>query len=244
MRDRLRQLLAQNSAPGAAIQAAKKDNGIEVSIYDVIDPWFGVSAAAFKAAIAGAGDAPLTVRINSPGGDVFDGRAIANLIAQHPGPTHCIVDGLAASSASTVAVAGNKLSMSAGSMLMVHNAWVMAMDNAAGLRATADVLDKVDAQIATSYAAKAKCSVEDALAWMAAETWFTAEEAVAAGLADEALAAEAKMKNFNLAAFDRAPQALIDRIAASIAQPEPPVDFAAMRAAAERRLRLYDHLAA
>lgn len=245
MRNRLRQMLAQNLTAGRPIAAVKNatGDGIEVSIYDVIDPWFGVSAASFKAAIAGAGDAPLTVRINSPGGDVFDGRAIANMIAQHPGPTTCIVDGLAASSASTIAVAAQKTVMADGSMLMVHNAWIMALDNAAGLRQAADVLDKIDRQIAADYARKAKCTLDEALAWMAAETWFPADEAVTAGLADEVLAVPAKMQNFNLGAFDRAPQDLLDRIAAA-QKPEPNHNFAAMRAAAERRLRLFDHIAA
>lgn len=245
MRNRLRQLLAQNATTGRALNAVRNDAGVEIMVYDVIDPWFGVSAAAFQKELAAAGDAPVTVRLNSPGGDVFEGRAIASLIAQRAAPVRCVVDGLAASAASTIAVAGKELVMAAGSFLMVHQSWSMAMDNAPGLRALADLLDKVDLQIAGDYARKAGCSLDQAMAWMRAETWFTADEAVAANLANQVLAADATLQPFNLAAFDRAPSALLDRIAAlqRPAQPAEP-DLEAMRAAAERRLRLFDHLAA
>ena len=213
-RNRLRQLIAQNSAGSTPIQARRNEAGagIEVLIYDVIDAYWGVSAQGFAKAIAGAGTEPLTIRVNSPGGDVFEGRAIASLIRAHQGPTAVIVDGLAASAASTIAVAAKSVSMAAGSFLMVHQSWAFAMDNAPGLRSLADLLEKVDGQIAADYAAKASVSQQQALDWMNAETWFTAEEAVAAGLADAVLATDAQLQAHNLAAYDRVPQALTDRI--------------------------------
>lgn len=242
--NRLRQLVGQNFGTGQPVKTARNQAGaVEIMIYDVIDPWFGISAASIAQAIKDAGDAPLVIRLNSPGGDVFDGRAIANQIAQHAAPTEVIVDGLAASAASTIAIAANKLTMAAGSFLMIHCAWSFVMDNADGMRAMASLLDKIDGEIAADYARKAGCTPQQAMDWMKAETWFTAEEAQAAGLADAVLASDAKMQAFNLAAYDRTPRALIDRIAALSAAPDTP-DFEAMRAQAARRLRLFDHLAA
>jgi ATP-dependent Clp protease, protease subunit len=234
-RNRLQQLLAQNTATGAPLSVVRNDAGIEVQIYDVIDAWFGVSAQAFADAIKGAGSLPLTVRLNSPGGDVFEGRAIASLLRAHPGPTAVVVDGLAASAASTIAVAANTTTMAKGSFLMVHRSWAFAMDNAEGLRGLANLLDKIDSQIAADYVAKSGASLADAEAWMKAETWFTADEAVAAKLADAVGETTAELKAFNLTAFDRAPRSLIDRV-----QPPASPDPGALRAAAERRARLYD----
>jgi ATP-dependent protease ClpP protease subunit len=245
-RNRLRQLIAQNNGAGTPIQARRNQAspGIEVLIYDVIDASWGVSAQGFAKAIAGAGAEPLTIRVNSPGGDVFEGRAIASLIRAHQGPTSVIVDGLAASAASTIAVSAQSVSMALGSFLMIHQSWALAMDNAPGLRGLADLLEKVDSQIAADYAAKASISQQQALDWMAAETWFTAEEAVAAGLADAVLTADAQLQAHNLAAYDRVPQALVDRIAALQRPDQEQPDQAALRAAAERRLRLYERTAA
>lgn len=237
---RYRQLIGQNAprqdASLPVIQAKTTDAGVEVLIYDVIDPWWGVSAKGFADAIAGAGDRPLTVRLNSPGGDVFDGRAIASMIRAHKGPTKAIIDGLAASAASTIAVAANETVMATGAFLMVHNSWAFAMDNATGLRQMADLLEKIDGQIGADYAAKAGVTPEQAKAWMDAETWFTAEEAVTAGLAASVLEDAASIKDFNLSAFERAPQALINRIAA---QNDNAQAVTALRNAAERRMRLY-----
>jgi ATP-dependent Clp protease protease subunit len=238
--NRLRQLIGENFATGAGIQARRNQSGegVEVLIYDVIDAWFGVSAQSFAKAIAGADGQPLTIRVNSPGGDVFEGRAIASQIRAYTGPTTIIVDGLAASAASTIAVAANSTTMAKGSFLMVHQSWAFAMDNAPGLRQLADLLDKVDTQVAADYAAKAGVTQAAALDWMKVETWFTAEEAVAAGLANAVLDAEGQLQAFNLAAFDHVPATLQDRINALSAPAKP--DQAALRSAAERRLRLYD----
>lgn len=243
VRNRLQQLVAQNAGTGIPLSVVKNEAGIEVQIYDLIDPWWGVSAKSFADAIKGAGASPLTVRLNSPGGDVFEGRAIASLIRAHQGPTVAIVDGLAASAASTIAVAAKSLTMAKGSFLMVHRSWAWAMDNAEGLRTLAGLLEKIDGSIAGDYVAKSGASRAQAEAWMEAETWFTADEAVAAKLADAVGETEAQLKPFNLKAFDNPPAALLARLAppADPAPPEP--DLAALRAHAARRLRLLDYVA-
>lgn len=240
MRDRLRQLLAQNAGKGAGIQARVVNGATEVLVYDIIDPWFGVSASAFAEAVAKAGSGALTVRVNSPGGDVFEGRTMANIIRNHKGPTMVVVDGLAASAATHLVMAGDRAEMARGAFLMVHEAWVFAIDNKRGLRKTADLLEKVDGEIAADYVAKAGVTAAQAAAWMEAETWFTAEEAVEAKLADALAEAEADVKAFNLSAYDRPPQALLDRIAALAEAPAAATSAEQIRAAHERRLHLYD----
>lgn len=239
MRDRLRQLLSQNAGKGAGISARQVNGATEILVYDVIDPWFGISAKAFADAVSAAGDGPLTVRVNSPGGDVFEGRAMANAIRNHKGASLIVVDGLAASAATHLVMAGDRAEMARGSFLMVHEAWCFCIDNKRGLRKTANLLEKVDGEIAADYVGKAGVSAEQAEAWMEAETWFTAEEAVTAKLADAMAEADADVKGFNLAAFERPPQALLDSIAALAANDAGPTQ-AQLRAAAERRLRLYD----
>lgn len=245
--NRLLQLLADNqrraTVPGLRAEASA--TGLEIFVYDVIDPWFGVSAKAIGEAMRASPDAAVTLRINSPGGDAFEGRAIASLIRAHKGPTRAVVDGIAASAASTIAIAAGELAMAEGSFLMVHNAWTFALGNAADLEQTAKLLRKVDAELAADYAKRSGATLAQAEAWMAAETWFTAQEAVDAGLANAALTDPAAFAAFNLAAFDHAPQALVDRIAALMKPPandEPTADQ--LRAAAARRLRLFEDRAA
>lgn len=242
MKNRLFQLMAANVANGAGIQAKDTGNGLEVLIYDVIDPWWGVSAKGVADAIRGAGDAPLTIRVNSPGGDAFEGRAIASLIRAYKGPTRAIVDGVAASAASTVAIAAGTTEMAVGSFMMIHNAWTIAMGNADDLVSTAKLLSKVDAELAADYARKSGKTTAECAAWMQDETWFTAEEAVDAGMASAVLEDAASFAAFNLAGFDRTPKALADRIAAAVNDQGGPSPEA-VRAALERRMRLFDRAA-
>ena len=139
--------------------AAKKDTVLEVLIYDVIgyDWWTdgGCTVATLAAQIKAAGEfSSLSVRINSPGGDVFEGVAIGNLLRAQGKPVAVHVDGIAASAASVIAMAGDTICMGQGSMMMIHNAWTTASGNAAELRKVADTLDKVSSSIAETYTAK------------------------------------------------------------------------------------------
>jgi ATP-dependent Clp protease protease subunit len=124
------------------------------------------------------------VRINSVGGSAFGGVALYNALQAHPGEVTCFVEGLAASAASLVAMAG-KTCMGVGAMMMIHPPLTVAMGNASELRKTADTLDKVQSGIAAIYTAKTGLSAKDVNDLVNAETWMTAEEAVAAGFADE-----------------------------------------------------------
>jgi len=146
------------------------------------------TALMVKAQLEAAGKAPVLVTINSPGGDAFEGIAIYNLLRAHVGNVTVNVLGLAASAASIIAMAGDKIVMGEGAFLMIHSAWGLVMGNRNDLREFADMLDKVDTSVAELYARRSKQSVADVLAMMEAETWLTGAEAVKKGFADEAIA--------------------------------------------------------
>lgn len=148
--------------------------------------WGGVSAEEFISDLAKLGPVNrLEVRINSIGGDVFEGIAIYNAIKNHPAAEKvCYVDGIAASSASVVAMACKSLTMGTGAQLMIHNPWTFAMGDATELRSMADLLDKTSGELAGIYSAKCGKSTDECRAMMDAETWLTGTEAMDAKLAD------------------------------------------------------------
>jgi ATP-dependent protease ClpP protease subunit len=196
---RYREIL--NAAPreGLIFRAAKDDAPAELLIYDQIGASFwedGVMAKDVIAALAKADGKPIVARINSPGGDVFEGFAIYNALIAYKGGLTTVVDGIAASAASWIALAGSKMSMNAASMFMIHDSSVMAYGNKADLTALAGIMAKLDGQFAEIYAAKTGMSIDDVAAAMSAETYYTAAEAEAAGFADEVIPApSAKAKN-------------------------------------------------
>ena len=209
---RISNLLAQPKGAGWYRVTNSAGGPTRVDIYDEIGgSWMfgGVSAVDFVATLAGI-EGDLEVHINSPGGDVFDGLAIYNSLAARQGAVTTIVDGLAASAASFIAQAGTIREIAPGAMMMIHDAHGYGGGNAAELREYADMLDKVSDNLASIYARHSG----QADGWrdtMRATTWYTADEAVAAGLADrvsdrpdaEALAAAAK---FDLSVFANAPE--------------------------------------
>lgn len=184
----------------------------EILIYDVIDPdpWFGgVSAQDFVRDLANVDAKNLTVRINSPGGDVYDAIAITNALRDFDGTVTTVVDGLAASAASFIAIGGSdELVMSRNSELMIHDARGFCIGDASAMGEYAEWLNRCSDNIAAIYAEK---SGGDAAEWrvaMTAETWYGADEAVTAGLADrvkESATSDAKASNhFDLSVFAHA----------------------------------------
>lgn len=174
----------------AAVETVADGDVLEVMITGRIGAsfWYGgISAAMVASAIEGhTGD--LRLRINSPGGDAFEGFAIYNLLSGYPGHITSRIDGLAASAASMIAMVGDTIEMSPASMFMIHDAWSVAIGNADDMRAEADVIDSISQIGAELYADKAGGT---AAAWrgkMRAETWYDPSESVTAGLADVALA--------------------------------------------------------
>jgi ATP-dependent Clp protease, protease subunit len=204
MQNRLMQLMMANRGKGfARVDAAKADTGeATVWLYDYIvataqeAEWFGgVAAETLVKEIAGITAGTINLRINSPGGDVFGGRAIELALRQHPANVIVQVDGVAASAASVVAMAGDTIKIPAGSMIMIHRAWTMALGNTNDMIKTAALLAKIDDTLAATYAARTGANAAAMLALMDAESWLTGEEAVAQKFADELTGAAAKAAN-------------------------------------------------
>lgn len=190
--------------------AAKTDDGpAELLIYDEIDSWYGISADQFARDLKAIDNDAITVRINSPGGSVFDGIAILNALRDHPATVTVVVDSLAASIASVIAMAGDEIVMNRNSQMMLHNAWAVCVGDARDMEKSAARLAQHNTNIAQIYADRAGGTVDDWLAVMAEETWLLADEAVAAGLADrvvelpekESDSAAARASVFDLSAF-------------------------------------------
>lgn len=159
----------------------------DVYIYDEIGSswWGGVDAKEFVDEIGALQVDTINLYLNSPGGEAWDGIAIMNALKRHPATVDVTVDGLAASIASVIAMAGDSVTMGLGAQMMVHDAWGVVVGNAQDMQETAVALGKLSDSIASTYAHRAGGTVEDWRATMQAETWYTAEEAVTAGLADK-----------------------------------------------------------
>ena len=180
---------------------AKDDDGpTQVNIFDEIS-WYGITAQEFVDDLGGIkGD--IEVHINSPGGDAFDGITIYNALAGRKGVT-TVVDGLAASAASIIAQAGGTRTMSPGSMMMIHDAWALCIGDEADMLDTARVLGKLSDNIASVYAAHSTTPAAEWRKTMRADGWYTAQEAVDAGLADRLAERHGKSDADLAAGFDR-----------------------------------------
>lgn len=202
---------------GQGFRITAKADKAEVYIYeDVGDSFFGgVSAKSFADELKKAGSVKqIDVRINSFGGDVFDGLAIYRQLVDHPAKVTAYIDGLAASIASIIAMAGDEILISEAGFVMIHNASGGVIGTASDMRQMADTLETVTASLADVYVSRTKQTAEQIAAWMDAETWFTAADAVQHGFAT------ATMPNLKLAAkFDpqqykhlkRVPEAITGR---------------------------------
>jgi ATP-dependent protease ClpP protease subunit len=168
--------------------AASADEA-EVMLYDEVGGWYGATADQFIADLRGVTAPNLRVRINSPGGSVFEGVAIANALRAHPANITVQVDGIAASIASVIAMAGDRIEMGPNTMLMIHDASGVCLGNAADMEEMAELLDLISDNIADAYAARAGGTREQWRERMKAETWYLPEDAVENGLADEAVQA-------------------------------------------------------
>lgn len=174
--------------------AAGDDEERTISVYDVIgqDYWTGegVTAKRVAGALRSMGSGPVTVNVNSPGGDMFEGLAIYNLLREHKGEVTVKVLGLAASAASIIAMAGDHVQIARAGFLMIHNAWVVAVGNRNDLREYADTLEPFDSAMADIYAARTGHTEKAMAKLMDAETWIGGSAAVEDGFADELLASD------------------------------------------------------
>lgn len=173
-----------------AIRAAAQDDA-SISIYDPIgfDWWTGegVTAKRISAALRSIGPKDVTVLINSPGGDVFEGLAIYNLLREHQGKVTVKVLGLAASAASFIAMAADELQIARAGFLMIHNAWTIAAGDRLEFREAADFLETIDGTLADIYAARTGQSAEEMGRMMDVETWLGGKAAIDEGFADRML---------------------------------------------------------
>jgi len=191
---------------------AKANDTAEISIYDEIGFW-GVSAASFAQDLKSCGNnlKQINLHIHSPGGDVFDGIAIYNLLKNHPANVTVYIDGLAASMASVIAMAGNEVIMPENAMMMIHKPWGIQGGDAEDMRKYADLLDKVENTLIPAYASKTGKTPEELAEMLSEETWLTAKECVEQGFADklaEPLVAMASIKSRKLEDFENMPKAM------------------------------------
>lgn len=197
--------LIRNNARREPARIAAESEPDTLLLYDVIDPYWGVSATDFNTALASMAGKKVTLRVNSPGGDVFDGRAMAAAIAQH-GNVHAVIEGVAASAATYVTAACASVTIAQGAFYMIHNAWTMAYGNKDDLRTTAGLLDKIDGSILDDYERRTGQPRDQLAAWMDAETWFTAKEAVEHGFADSVSETASAKNSWDLSAYKNAPR--------------------------------------
>ncbi len=202
-------------------RAAEADDKATISIYEPIgESWdgSGVTSRRIAAALRQIGAQPVAVNINSGGGDLFEGLSIYNLLREHPAEVTVRVVGLAASAASVIAMAGDRVEVGRAAMLMIHKAWGLVLGNADEFRRAADDFDEFDGLMASVYAARAEQSVDQVSEWMAAETWFAGERAVEVGLADGLLPADQVQEKAAASVADRAPNAALRRIDVALAK--------------------------
>lgn len=192
----------------------------EILIYDRIGAGFfseGVTAAKFVKDLNDIDAEEITVRLNSPGGNVFEAVAILNALRAHKARVTVYVDGIAASAASFIAMAGDEVVMRRNAELMIHDAWGFCEGNSSDMTAAAADLDRVSNNIASIYAERTGASIEDWREIMRAEAWYSADEAVAASLADRVEASPRPAEKSPKAAFDLS----IFNYAGRVAAPPP-----------------------
>lgn len=202
---------------GGIKAAATDDNSI--SVFDVIgqDYWGeGVTAKRIAGALRAMNGADVTVNINSPGGDMFEGLAIYNLLREYEGGVTVKVLGIAASAASVIAMAGDDIQIGRGAFLMIHNCWVYAMGNRHDFAELAQSLEPFDNAMADIYAARSGLDMAAVQKLMDAESYIGGSDAVAKGLADSLLSADAVSDG------DESPAAALRKLDALLAKTNTP----------------------
>ncbi|EPT2829178.1 TPA: Clp protease ClpP [Klebsiella quasipneumoniae subsp. similipneumoniae] len=200
------------------IKAATTDDNT-ISVFDVIgqDYWGeGITAKRIAGALRAMNGADVTVNINSPGGDMFEGLAIYNLLREYEGHVTVKVLGIAASAASIIAMAGDDIQIGRGAFLMIHNCWVYAMGNRHDFAELAQSLEPFDTAMADIYAARSGLDIAAVQKLMDAESYIGGSDAVAKGLADSLLSADAVSDG------DESPAAALRKLDALLAKTNTP----------------------
>jgi ATP-dependent Clp endopeptidase proteolytic subunit ClpP len=213
------------NSPGRSwfsIKNSDDNETAEIFIYDEIG-YFGITAKDFVRALKNISAKNIALRINSPGGEVFDGNAIYNALRRQNATITAYVDGIAASMASVIAMAADVIRMPANSMMMIHNPTSGSYGEADELRKDAEVLDKIKEALISAYQRKTGTDRDEIAQMMDDETWFTAAEALEAGFADYVDDAVEVKNSFDLSRFERVPAnvARIDTPTASMPKETP-----------------------
>lgn len=210
------------------------------------DEVVGVSDLEFMAALNECKSSPVVhLRVNSPGGDVFQAKAMQSAMMQHPGKIIAHVDSLAASAAAGLVMYASEIEMSVNAFLMIHKAWAFSMGNADNLRDLASKLDQMDESIAQDFMRKTGMEMPEIMAMMAKTTYIDAKTAKEQGFCDSILEPETKVQNsFDLSIYGAVPESL--RIVKRDEPKEEPViaPFECDRASIERRLAVRERIAA
>jgi len=177
----------------------------EIRIYDVIG-WPFIDADTFVNELNRINAKEITVSINSPGGDVFDGTAIFNALNNHPAKIITRIDGIAASMASIIALSGDEIQINSNAYYMIHNAWSFAIGDYNDMRKEADLLEKITNTLATIYAEKTGIDLSEVRSMMDDETWLIGDELVDQGFADTVISNSSAKASFNLDMYDHAPK--------------------------------------
>ncbi|WP_273750781.1 head maturation protease, ClpP-related [Leuconostoc mesenteroides] len=201
-------------------QMKAMNNVAQIDIFgDIVsEKWFDeeTSATSFRDALKELGDvSTINLSINSGGGSVFDGIAIYNMLKSHKATVNVYIEGLAASIASVIAMAGDTITMRSGSMMMVHMPWTLSQGNAEEMRKTADTLEKTGDSIVDIYSERTGISSDDIRNIMNEETWLSAEEAVEQGWATKLDKKEAVMNSVPkeiLGRFSNVPKNVLARV--------------------------------
>jgi ATP-dependent Clp endopeptidase proteolytic subunit ClpP len=206
------------------VQFKAKGNRGEIWLYDQIgeDFWSGggITAKTFQKELAALGKVDtINLRINSPGGDVFDGFTIYNLLKQHAASIEVDVDGVAASIASIIAMSGNKIRMAKNSMMMIHNPEGMAYGDANEMDRVKALLEQIKGNLTRTYVDRTGNAAAAIESWMDEETWFTAEAAVERGFADQVTKESKVAACFDMSRFRNVPQTLRQRLNSAVATP-------------------------
>ncbi|CAB1224074.1 head maturation protease, ClpP-related [Serratia liquefaciens] len=202
---------------GGLKAAASDDNTI--SVFDVIgqDYWGeGVTAKRIAGALRSMNGADVTVNINSPGGDMFEGLAIYNLLREYQGKVTVKVLGLAASAASIIAMAGDDIQIGRGAFLMIHNCWVVAIGNRHDFAAMVDYLEPFDNSMADIYAARSGLDSDAIKQMMDSETYIGGSDAIEKGLADGLLSSD------SVTSDDESPAAALRKLDSLLAKANTP----------------------
>lgn len=192
-----------------------KDETAVISIYEDIG-YFGVTAQDMRRQLDAITAPNIELRINSPGGDVFDGIAIYNDLLEHPAKVSVKITGLAASAASLIALAGDEVHMAENAFYMIHNAWAIALGNRHTMQEMHDMLSRIDASLIQTYMARSGNDQDQIMQWMDEETWFSAEEAKDAGFVTAISKTENPKALFDLSAYSNVPGRLKRQIEAGL----------------------------